>query len=575
MTSAYAADPVFEANGKQISYLLQRIHDRELAVPDFQRNFVWDSKSTVELLRSIMSRYPAGTLLFWKQSDANSAFAARAVHSAPSLGDKSADELILDGQQRLTSLFRALTGVAEESYFLRLQQFLSESGDVRPVHEVDFDDAIVVVEESTKGIDVTDRPWQYDQGLFPLQRLDDFHEWLDGFARAAAPDPDQEYVLKRQLRAVYDAYLVPLRSYGFPVVTLPAKTPLEAVCNIFETLNRTGKPLGAFDLVTARLYPSGVNLRELWEEARERDNVLDDFDVEPYALLQAVSLRARRSAQRADVLKDLTADDIREHWAPVASGAAAVLDLLQNDYGVLGKRWLPYGMLIVTMAAAWPEVRAMKPLERNGALERLSQYFWCTTFMTNFDQGANSQAGADYQRLTKWLADADAEAPEAVASFAFSESTLRSANVRRKALHAGVMALTIRTGAKDFHSAQRLTALKVKEKRIDSHHIFPKGFLPKGAPSELLLNRALIDAETNKIIGKRSPSQYLDQMEKAYGAEKLLDVLDSHAIQQGPDSGLNSDNYEQFLAQRLAAVVGLIEKVAGQDVTKDVTGGAA
>ncbi|MEQ3551758.1 DUF262 domain-containing protein [Pseudonocardia nematodicida] len=566
---------MFEANGKQISYLLQRIHDRELAVPDFQRDFVWDSKSTVELLRSIMSRYPAGTLLFWKQGDDNAAFAARAVDGAPQLGSKSADELILDGQQRLTSLFRALTGVAEETYFLRLRKFLSQAGDVHPVHEVDFDEAIVVVEGSTKDIDPSDRGWQYAEGLFPLQRLDDFHEWLDGFARAAAPDADQEYALKRQLRAVYDAYLVPLRSYGFPVVTLPAKTALEAVCNIFETLNRTGKPLGASDLVTARLYPSGVNLRELSEEARERDSILDDFDVETYPLLQAVSLRVRRSAQRADVLRSLTADDIREHWTPVASGAAAVLDLLQNDYGVLGKRWLPYGMLIVTMAAAWPEVRAMKPLERSGALERLSQYFWCTTFMANFDQGANSQAGADYSRLSKWLADPEAEAPEAVASFSFSESTLRAANVRRKALHAGVMALTIRMGAKDFHSAQRLTALKVKEKRIDSHHIFPKGFLPKGVPSELLLNRALIDAETNKIIGKRPPSQYLDQMEKTYGAEKLLDVLDSHAIQQGPDSGLSSDDYEQFLSQRLTAVVDLIERVTGHAVTKDVTGGDA
>ena len=181
-------------------------------------------------------------------------------------------------------------------------------------------------------------------------------------------------------------------------------------------------------------------------------------------------------------------------------------------------------MLLVPMAAVYPELRAMKGLARAGALERLAQYFWCTTFMANFDQGANSQAGADHALLKNWLQGEGLVAPEAVANFNLRDSALLGATIRRKALHAGVMALTIRSGAKDFHSGRKLTAPKLVERKIDSHHIFPKAYLAnsnsKFSP-ELILNRALIDSDTNKVIGKKAPSVYLSAMRDAHGRRSL------------------------------------------------------
>lgn len=571
MTSAYAADPVFEANAKQISYLLQRIHNGELALPDFQRNFVWETKRTLELLRSVMCRFPTGTLLFWKQGSGNDGFAEREVEGAPPLNGKQPDELVLDGQQRLTSLYRALTGAAEERYFVRLNEFLSDAGALKPAHDVDFDKAIFAVDTSSRlKFDPSDRQWQYAEGAFPLAELDSFDEWLDRYARKISDGHDAEDATKRAIRAVRDAYLVPLRSYGFPVVTLPETTPLEAVCNIFETLNRTGRPLGAFELLTARFYPKGVNLRDLWLAAKEQYDVFDEFRIEPYDILQAISLRARNSAQRSDVLSKLTAEEVSEHWPLVVTGMASVLDTLKNEYGVLHYRWLPYGMLLVPMAAVWPDIRSLRTLERANALERLSQYFWCTTFMTNYDQGANSQAGADYLRLKGWLVDADKQPPEAVSDFDFSEATLLTAGVRRKALHAGIMALTIRSGAKDFHAGQKLTPGRVAEKKIESHHIFPKAYLTEigDSRSELIVNRALIDSETNKVIGRKAPSVYLAEMREAYGSEKLSDILESHAVPTGDGSGLESDDYEAFLAERCEVLIALIGEVTGKTVAR-------
>jgi hypothetical protein len=572
VTSAYSADPVFEANGKLISYLLQRIYDRELALPDFQRDFVWDAKATAELLRSIMSRFPAGTLLFWKQGSETASLASREVEGAPSLDDKSPDELVLDGQQRLTALYRALTGSGDDKFYADLGQYLRDDGETKQVHEVDFEKAIRAFDLTAKlNFDPEDREYQFTKNLFPLAKLPQFDEWLDDYARRSSTDDRPEHAIKRQMRSVRDTFLVPLRSYGFPVVTLPATTPLEAVCNIFETLNRTGKPLGAFDLVTARLFPQSIRLRDLWEEARESYSIIEDFEIEAYAVLQSVCLRARGSAQRADVLTKIDAADITAHWLDVIAGFAGVLNFLRSSHGVATKRWLPYGMILVPMAAAWPEVKVLKPLERAAAENKLSQFFWCTTFMTNYDQGANSQAGADYGKLKSWLFNEESDAPEAVAMFNLAESTLRQATVRRKALHAGVMALTIRSGAKDFYSGETMNAARIKERRIDSHHIFPKAYLSDLKLSELLLNRSLIDSETNKIIGKIAPSEYLSKMATVHDPEKISDVLESHAIDPSPTSAFRKDDYEGFLTERLSAIVELVENSTGKPVVRDVS----
>jgi len=577
MTSAYAADPVFEANAQQISYLLQRIEGKQLALPDFQRDFVWDTNQTLRLLRSIMSRFPAGTLLTWKLSEINAGFASRAVAGAPPLNGHAPEELILDGQQRVTCLYRALNGASDDRYFVRMEAFLHRDGRLKETHEVDFESAkeaaLFAIDTTARNSqDPDDKDWQYRETAFPLAELEKIDRWIDSCARATTSNRDEEDQFKERLWLVRDAYLVPLRSYGFPVVTLPGSTLLEAVCNIFETLNNTGKTLGAFDLLTARFYPSKVNLRDYWNEARDKYDVLDEFDIEPYDLLQAISLRAKGTAQRSDVLRKLTADDIRDHWQSVTSGMADVIDLLRSECGVLNKRWLPYGMLLVPMAAVYPEVRAMKGLARAGALDRLARYFWCTTFMTNFDQGANSQAGADYALLKYWLQDGEAPAPEAVADFNLRDSTLLGATIRRKALHAGVMALTIRSGAKDFHSGQKLTASKLVERKIDSHHIFPRAYLvdlKKKSSAELILNRALIDSDTNKAIGKKAPSTYLSTMRDTYGPEKLADVLDSHAIKCDEEAGLANNNYEQFLMERLDAVVASIEEATKSAVIRE------
>ncbi|MEU5198905.1 DUF262 domain-containing protein [Streptomyces scabiei] len=574
MTSAYESNPIFQATPQQLSNVVTRIRSGDIALPDFQRDFVWDSSKTEELIQSIISEFPVGTLLFWKQGS-ESLFASRNFEGAPPLGDKKPVDLVLDGQQRLTALYQALTGTGDERFYLKVDEFIeNSSGRIFDFHEVKFDRAIISVPVATNQTQEKRNSEILTPAHFPVAEVSSFDDWLDEYVEVlneSDPGIDQK-ATKSLYRKMRDKYVIPLRSYGLPVVTLPETTPIEAVCTIFETLNRTGKPLGPFELLTARYFPQGVYLRDDWEEAQSSYKTLVDFSIDPYNVLQAVCLRAHGSAQRSDVLKKLEAGDIKEHWNPVIKGFAGVLDMLQADCGLVAPKWLPYGKLLIPMAAAWPEISALDPLDRASSYARLQKFYWCSVFTTNYDQGANSQVGADYARLRTWAVSGAGDPPEAVQDLPISAATFRTASVRRKALYSGLMSLLVTSRAEDFHTGQAMTPHRVSESKIDSHHIFPKAYLKRQGSeesSELVLNRSLIDAETNRIIKDRAPSVYLAEMAETYGADKLRSVLASHAIGSDDSSAVIRDDYEAFLGERLEIVVKMVERVTGRQLTTE------
>src|SRR6188768_2389039 len=128
-----------DTNPRELKELLGQIHKREAALPDFQRDFVWDPSATQELIVSIASNYPAGSLL--RIRNTHNLFASREFQGAPPLGGHHATYLVLDGQQRLTSLYQAFFGVGEHRYFLNLGKLTDGA---------DFEEAIFHVRATTK-----------------------------------------------------------------------------------------------------------------------------------------------------------------------------------------------------------------------------------------------------------------------------------------------------------------------------------------------------------------------------------------------------------------------------------------
>src|SRR4051812_45516118 len=98
-----------DTNPRALKELLSEVNNRTMVLPDFQRDFVWEPGATQELVVSIANNYPAGSIL--RVREAKQVFAAREFEGAPTLGKSKYTFLVLDGQQRLTSLYQAFYGV--------------------------------------------------------------------------------------------------------------------------------------------------------------------------------------------------------------------------------------------------------------------------------------------------------------------------------------------------------------------------------------------------------------------------------------------------------------------------------
>lgn len=530
----------FQTVPRGLISLLDSLHTGALALPDFQRSFVWEADKTRELIVSMIRAFPAGALLVLQGGDES--FKARAAEGAPPLIDRPS-YLVLDGQQRLTSLYQALYGVGDSRFFLDIGSLLSGA---------EIDQAVrVFAAERAKPLLTLEA--QARMLMMPLSAIRDkggASRWLNEIVRLR--DDDDKERLRDLLVDVDTACVDPLVDYKFPVTILPDTTLLEAVCTIFETLNRTGKPLTPFELISARAFKGGHSLHELWTDALDQHSVLADFEVKPYYLLQSIALRLGLSAKRQAVLK-MDADDLAREWPSVVAGMAAALTMLREECGVLTPKWLPYEPMIIPLAAVWPEVELAQGPAEGAMRQKLKRWFWCASFTGEYESASATLAERDAPVLRAWLQGGPE--PPVVADFNWDPARWRSVTPRQLGLYRATMALTLLGAPRDFHTGKPLTQAIVEAGRVDDHHVFPRGYLADRDQVDhvdSVLNRCLIDRTTNIRISKAAPSKYLAAIRDQLGPAATDQLLQSHQLPTGPHSPLGRDAYEEFLDWREA-----------------------
>ncbi len=239
--------------------------------------------------------------------------------------------------------------------------------------------------------------------------------------------------------------------------------------------------------------------------------------------MQAVAIHTADGApscKRKDVLS-MRVDQIRAGWAPILEGLTRALYLLRDDCGVVLPAWLPYNTILVPMAAVMARVSTLKGPKSSAAQQQVRKWFWCSVFGQTYEKAPNSQSVRDYGELIEWIDGGSP--PQAVRNFSFDRSMLRQTTPRQRAIYRGVIALVLRNGATDFHTDARITASIIRDKKIDDHHVFPQAYLEEHRPDvthllrDCVLNRTLIDKETNIRISRRAPSDYLTEIRTTIG----------------------------------------------------------
>jgi hypothetical protein len=529
---------LFETDKRPLTYLLDQVHQGELALPDFQRSFVWDSNATRELIASIVASYPAGSLLFL-QGGAK-VFRPRAAEEAPALNGQP-PYLVLDGQQRLTSLYQSFTGKGSHRFFLNVRELLEG---------YDLDEAVEVYHH-TKAARWSTIEGQAADLMLPMSRLRSYAFWVMEVVGVREAHGEDRGKLQGKLLEIEKQYVKPVELYQFPVTTLATTTPAEAVCNIFETLNRTGVKLSVFELLTARAFAKDIHLRDLWAAARKASPILDDFRIDPYYVLQVIAQWRRKSPKRSAVLALDPEIDIAPSWEAAVNAVADVLTMIREECGVLVAKWLGYYTMLITLAATWPVVYEKGGPAVGARRSKLQRWFWCASFMGRYDNAVNSNMEQDTPALGSWLRDEGPE-PDVVSAFSFDPVRWRDITVRQRGVYRTTIALSMRRSPLDFHEAKPLNKPIIDGQAVDDHHVFPKKFLSDSGQVgavDSVLNHTLIDKITNIRIGGNAPSRYLADMRgELHGA--LAGILQSHNLPSDEDGPLWQDRFDDYLHWR-------------------------
>ncbi|BCW87136.1 hypothetical protein sos41_02620 [Alphaproteobacteria bacterium SO-S41] len=600
----------FQTNPVTLKSLLENCESGEIQLPDFQRSWVWDDERLRSLIASISDSFPVGALMTL-QTGGDVNFKPRMIQGAPPSTKPVPGSLLLDGQQRMTSLYQTLmrrevvaTVTARRQkvkrwYYIDMEKALDKTDD--------REDAIVGVPEDRQiranfgkdvKLDLSTPELEYEHRMFPANQVFDYTHWLLGFvgywSAKGGLNPTEYFMnFKRQT-------LDTINNYQVPVITLGKETSREAVCLVFEKVNTGGKPLDAFELVTAMYAADGFELRKDWFGEGEFEGRVQRLkkhqvlaDLAPTEFLQAIALLHTKAVRAAEEAKaKAEAKEIKSRELPaISANRQSLLHLPLDAY----KRYadqveqgferaakflrtlrvyrtydLPYQTQLVPLAATLAELG--KDFEHDTARRRISQWYWCGVFGELYGSAVESRFALDIADLPAWARGGEA-LPATVVQATVRADRLRSMRSRLSAAYKGVNALLMKTGARDFRSGQDFDAAVFYEENVDIHHIFPKDWCRKRQPKidkafyDSIVNKTPLSARTNRIIGGEAPSAYLAKLET--GGSKAPPIapvaldhhLTSHLI---APVAIRSDDFYAFFKQRQEALLSLIEHATGR-----------
>ena len=591
----------FDSTKTPLPQIIREITDGKVQLPDFQRGWVWDDEHVRSLLVSIARSFPVGAVMLL-EAGGEARFQVRPIENLIFPGKVPEPErLILDGQQRLTTLTQVLAlDVPVKTFDEKGKQIdrFYYIDIARALESDTLEEAFVALKanrmkkenfERDVVLDLSTPEKECKEFFFPCNQILNSDRWEESL-QEYAPEKFGDYMRFRK------KILNEFRGYQLPVISLGKGTSKEAVCLVFEKVNTGGVPLSVFELVTASFAADNFNLRDNWYGSKLRkvegrqhrlrkEPVLDT--VEPTDYLQAISMLHTYEKRQQDIADGKTGKAV----TPVSAKRVSVLGLSLDSYhkwadpveaGFLlaakflrkqcfySSRDLPYRTQLVPLAAVLTVLkeRWLEPV----ILDKLSRWYWCGVFGELYGGAVETRIANDLEDLLAWIADTGGE-PRTVYDASFQPTRLLTLRSRLSAAYKGLNTLILRQGSRDFFWKATIQELDHEEVALDIHHIFPKvwceGKKIKPNTFNSIINKTPISYKANRMIGGRAPSAYLSaiQTHKQVGLsdQGMNAILASHYIDV---KTLRADDFESFFEARKETLLALVEQAIGKPIDR-------
>ena len=587
----------FDSTKTPLHDLLGRADNGKLQLPDFQRGWVWDDERIRSLLASVSVSFPIGAVMLLETGGEHVRFKPRPIEGThEKLRQISPETLVLDGQQRLTSLYQSLISVTaadtKDAKGKPIRRWYYVDMKMAVANDDDRDDAVISVPEDKlvktfsgeTALDLTTSAKEFAADLFPVNRIFNSADWRQAYGEHWNFDRDKMRLFNEFERDVIKRF----EQYQVPVIELKKETPKEAVCLVFERVNTGGVALNVFELLTASFAAEDFQLRDDWNAREQRlksqnaalRNLQNDDFLQAISLL--VTLQRRRevigsgivaekapgiSCKRKDILKLQVAD--WKNWANrVEAGFVRAARFLYGQK-IFKARDLPYRTQLVPLAAMFVDLG--DDGETEGARHKMARWYWCGVLGELYGGAIESRFARDLPEVTAMVRGETVE-PITIQESSFQANRLLTLRTRNSSAYKGLYALLMRDGGRDFRTGEPIEAQTFFDDKVDIHHIFPEKWcktakLDPGIFNSVI-NKTPLSARTNRQIGGRAPSKYLPAVERAAGIDsnRMNDILRSHCIE--PED-LRGDRFWDFFAQRANALLNRIETATGKAITRE------
>ena len=552
---------------------------KEWVIPIFQRFFDWSNEDIKDLWNSIFRGYYVGAFLLWAAENDPDIGTEYITGVTDDNTNASTNYVILDGQQRITAIYYAITSHdfnlkrdTRKYFYIDFQEFFNNEGS----------DNIIKLSPSK----ITETA-SHEKLLFPIYQLEGHPKWISGLRDYLFQEVERIHqkvdsnefqrinnlvdVMSSRLEYLYDQFKI-------PSVILPKMSTAEEVAEIFEKINTKGKPLNTFDLLMARLYKYKIEMRDLWKKTREKHPAISKYSNHKTQklnlyIMEAMSLAFSNnmSCKRKDILdyfkrNDETPASFKQKWIKMSEYTEKALVLLQDPrdgFGVASRRELPFEPMISVLSALLYKIETKFNDSRPRCFEKLKNWYWASVFSLSYSQGAVTQKSSDYKELVKWFENEES-IPKNIEKFRRDYDTqldLESASKPTSAIYRGLLCILSLKGATDPDKG-----IVLGDERRNQDHIFPKSKYGSEAYADSILNKTWLTSDTNVRKSDTLPSEYmLTILNDKYdnNESKFLKILESHLIDKGAFMCITNNDFEGFVAKRKTLMLNEIETRIG------------
>jgi len=526
-----------EVRPRVLSDVISEMGRGVLRIPRFQRDYVWESTRVAKLFDSIYKGFPIGSFFYWiTPQEYKDHYRDIPELNLPKPETYDQIKMILDGQQRLTSLFVTAKGLS----------LSAKSGSKKKDYKKICFDLDTEKFESVKQKE-------------DKQRIISVYRFFDPKGEAEIYDK-----LTPERRIMFRKCKDILNSYPISIVEVKGKL-LDDAIEIFERINQGGKRLGLFDLVVASTWSEEFDLKEKTKELNDKLSDSGFGKIDEEVVTQTVALVVKGGCTKSYQLQ-LTREEIISNWKLVSEGIMAAIDFLRSDLGVRVYEFIPYPPMIAMTAYLYTKIpnRSLTTFQ----VKFIKDWFWKTAFSQRYGSSTLTTMGSDIVNYFNPIIEGKQVSLDI-------PITLRIEDISglmiyaRSAIKSAILCLLALQQPRHFRTGTPIvldSQLCSDYNRSQKHHIFPKAFLKRAniKHCDLLINFALIPGELNREISDREPAEYLTEY-KASNSD-LDAIMASHFINVAKDAAIWSNDFESFIQERAEIIFRHIEALTGDSM---------